>query len=420
LRTTAQSLQTQLGPLLAELSTPGGLAQAKDLARSLTALGGRYVEGLAEGAGQALATSLVVRLGGGDEAVGQAVGGIAGGVLFNVALSYATDGAFLAAKAVLPGLVTLVTATRDAALVAEDLGRWLPQVLRGLEVAGGRLKGAVAERVQRVLDTLKPLVERLLAMVKRADKGDDPAAGASGHGSGTSSSHAPHHPDPGHDPGHGRGPNQDQEPRLEPTDSPTSLSGKCRTVADSIATRSASLLEGREADTSLANRLSQINNNAQSVARDADRLARQTSLSDAQRIAAEKPLLQKAINLDRDMDKLEQQVVEKGVVRDGKRYFPEAKLLGSAKHGVEWREGAATARSLGIPQGQFGSAVDVDFAVKEGARLGLTGAANGASVSLPTDSTCFTWNVDGTTSRVTQLFIKVYPSGKVHGYPFTP
>ncbi len=107
LETTAQELQTQLAPLVAELSTPQGLAQAKDLAQSLAVLGGRYVEGLAEGAGQALATSLVARLGGGDEAVGQAVGGIAGSVLFNVALTDATDGAYLAAKAVLPGLVTL-------------------------------------------------------------------------------------------------------------------------------------------------------------------------------------------------------------------------------------------------------------------------------------------------------------------------
>jgi len=191
LRTTAQSLQTQLGPLLAELSTPGGLAQAKDLAQSLTALGGRYLEGLAEGAGRALATSLVLRLSGGDEAVGQVVGGIAGTVLFNVALTYATDGAYLAAKAVLPGLVALVTATRDAVLVAEDLARWLPQVLRGLEVAGGRLKGAVAERVQRVLDTLKPLVERLLAM---ATKEDDPAASTAPHGAGSGAARRPGRP----------------------------------------------------------------------------------------------------------------------------------------------------------------------------------------------------------------------------------
>jgi len=176
------------------LSTPGGLAQAKDLAQSLTALGGRYLEGLAEGAGQALARSLVLRLGSGDEAVGQAVGGVAGTVLFNVALTYATDGAYLAAKAVLPGLVTLVTATRDAALVAEDLARWLPQVLRGLEVAGGRLKGAVAEQVQRVLDTLKPLVERLLAMAKRADKGDDPAANTVPHGTGSGAARRPGRP----------------------------------------------------------------------------------------------------------------------------------------------------------------------------------------------------------------------------------
>ncbi len=56
----------------------------------------------------------MLRLSGGDEAVGQAVGGVAGTVLFNVALTDATDGAYLTAQAVLPGLVTLVTATRDA------------------------------------------------------------------------------------------------------------------------------------------------------------------------------------------------------------------------------------------------------------------------------------------------------------------
>ena len=195
-----------MGLLLHELST-------------LEVLGGRDVEVLAEGAGRALATSLVLRLSGGDEAVGQAVGGIAGSVLFNVALTYVTDGAYLAAKAVLPGLVTLVTATRDAALVVEDLGRWLPQVLRGLEVAGGRLKGAVAEQVQRVLDTLKPLVERLLAMAKKEDKGDDPAASTAPHGTGSGAARRPGRPrDRGGQRIRQRHDNRDHGPRQPPTE----------------------------------------------------------------------------------------------------------------------------------------------------------------------------------------------------------
>ncbi|MFC0598339.1 hypothetical protein [Streptomyces palmae] len=62
--------------------------------------------------------------------------------------------------------------------------------------------------------------------------------------------------------------------------------------------------------------------------------------------------------------------VGRGFERDGQKYNPEAPLLKTGKHGVDWSEGPARAIKDGRPQGQFGSAADVQYAAERGAELG--------------------------------------------------
>jgi hypothetical protein len=40
---------------------------------------------------------------------------------------------------------------------------------------------------------------------------------------------------------------------------------------------------------------------------------------------------------------------------------PQAGYLGSKNHGIGWKEGPATAKSLGKPHGQWGSKAELDF-----------------------------------------------------------
>jgi hypothetical protein len=94
--------------------------------------------------------------------------------------------------------------------------------------------------------------------------------------------------------------------------------------------------------------------------------------------------------------------------------FPEKKLLGSGKHGVDWTEGPARAKATGKPQGQFGSEADVDFAVGKGNEIG---PGNNGIFDLPDSHTSIIHKPDGTTVPATKVFVKVYPNGKVHAYP---
>ena len=114
------------------------------------------------------------------------------------------------------------------------------------------------------------------------------------------------------------------------------------------------------------------------------------------------------------MAALDRATVKQGIIRDGQRYYPESRLLGSKKHGLDWAEGRARAMRTHTPQGQFGNLEDVMFAVERGAELGTD---QSGIFSLPTGHHCTIYMPDGQLVEASQLFVKVYTDGKVHAYP---
>ncbi|MEU8124661.1 hypothetical protein AB0C21_38620 [Spirillospora sp. NPDC049024] len=108
--------------------------------------------------------------------------------------------------------------------------------------------------------------------------------------------------------------------------------------------------------------------------------------------------------------------VGKGFERDGLKYKPEAGLLATKKHGVDWSQGPARAIEQNQPQGRFGSAADVQYATERGAELG---PSKKGFFRLPEGHDCVEYHPDGTTSIPDSLFVKVYRTGKVHAYPLT-
>lgn len=108
--------------------------------------------------------------------------------------------------------------------------------------------------------------------------------------------------------------------------------------------------------------------------------------------------------------------VGKGFERDGLKYKPEADLLGSTKHGIDWSEGKARAMKDGRPQGRFGGAADVQYATECGAELG---PKKKGFFRLPEGHGCIEYLPDGETRIPDSLFVKVRPNGKVHAYPLT-
>ncbi|WP_228055720.1 putative Ig domain-containing protein [Lusitaniella coriacea] len=107
-------------------------------------------------------------------------------------------------------------------------------------------------------------------------------------------------------------------------------------------------------------------------------------------------------------------VSELGILVHNADYFAERALLGSRKHGLNWTEGPARAKKEGIPQGQFRSKEDIDFAVDKARGLGK---GNQDIFDLPANNSSIVHMPDGTTVPATKVFVKVYPSGKVHAYP---
>ncbi|KIZ15418.1 hypothetical protein SNA_28100 [Streptomyces natalensis ATCC 27448] len=111
--------------------------------------------------------------------------------------------------------------------------------------------------------------------------------------------------------------------------------------------------------------------------------------------------------------------VKKGIERDGKKYKPEQDLLSGKKHGIDWTEGPARLEKEGKPQGQFGSPADVHFATEKGAELG---PRNQGIFKLPEGNTCIQYELDDTGAvqivKPDSIFVKVYPNGKIHAYPF--
>jgi len=92
---------------------------------------------------------------------------------------------------------------------------------------------------------------------------------------------------------------------------------------------------------------------------------------------------------------------------------PEAKYLGSGKHGVNWKEGPATAKSTGKPQGQWSQA---DLAVAS-ENAGTLKPGEGQSFPLPAGSTSIVHRPDGTTGQATSMWVRNNGTGTFHGYP---
>jgi RHS repeat-associated protein len=98
---------------------------------------------------------------------------------------------------------------------------------------------------------------------------------------------------------------------------------------------------------------------------------------------------------------------------EGKSVKPEAKVKGSGKHGVKWKEGAARAKDTGKPQGQWAEE-DLDIATEAANTLkpGESGV-----FKLPKGSKSIIHNPNGTTQPATKFWIRNNGTGTWHGYP---
>jgi hypothetical protein len=94
--------------------------------------------------------------------------------------------------------------------------------------------------------------------------------------------------------------------------------------------------------------------------------------------------------------------------------FAEAALYGSKKHGLKWKEGPARAKNDNKDQGQFGSRADIEWVVLKSYELE---PGTDDFFDLPPIHSSFVHLAEGGTAPATKVFIKVYPSGKVHAYP---
>jgi RHS repeat-associated protein len=92
---------------------------------------------------------------------------------------------------------------------------------------------------------------------------------------------------------------------------------------------------------------------------------------------------------------------------------PEKIYTGSKKHGIKWKEGPATAKSLGKPQGQWSQA-DLDCAGQMAATLK---PGEGATFPLPEGSTSVVHLPDGSTVPATHIWVRNNGTGTFHGYP---
>ncbi|ALS37732.1 hypothetical protein ABID30_001723 [Enterococcus rotai] len=92
---------------------------------------------------------------------------------------------------------------------------------------------------------------------------------------------------------------------------------------------------------------------------------------------------------------------------------PEAKYKGSKKHGVNWKEGPATAKSEGTPQGQW-SNKDLDYASELAKKLG---ARESGYFDLPPGSSSVVHKPDGSTVPAKRIWIRNNGTGTFHGYP---
>jgi len=93
---------------------------------------------------------------------------------------------------------------------------------------------------------------------------------------------------------------------------------------------------------------------------------------------------------------------------------PESGYLKGKKHGLKWKEGAATAKSTGTPQGQWGSVEDLEFAAE---KAGTLDPGEGAWFDLPEGSSSKVYMPDGTVVDATKIWVRNNGTGTFHGYP---
>jgi len=103
-----------------------------------------------------------------------------------------------------------------------------------------------------------------------------------------------------------------------------------------------------------------------------------------------------------------------GKVDGAETIRPEAKYFGSKKHGISWKEGPKLANDVKVPQGQWGSKADLDFASEMAATLE---PRQSGWFELPPGSTSLVHMPDGTTKAATKIFVRNNGTGTFHGYP---
>jgi RHS repeat-associated protein len=102
------------------------------------------------------------------------------------------------------------------------------------------------------------------------------------------------------------------------------------------------------------------------------------------------------------------ELAENGALR------PEGGYLRGKKHGLTWGEGAATAKSTGKAQGQWGSAADLDFA---GNMAGSLAPGQSGWFPAPPGTTSKVFLPDGSVVPATRIWVRNNGSGTFHGYP---
>ncbi len=102
-----------------------------------------------------------------------------------------------------------------------------------------------------------------------------------------------------------------------------------------------------------------------------------------------------------------------GGAGDVKTVKPESAVTGSKKHGVNWKEGPARAKSTGNPQGQWAQS-DLEYATEMANTLK---PRESGYFSLPEGAQSIVYMPDGTVQPATQMWIRNNGTGTWHGYP---
>jgi hypothetical protein len=102
------------------------------------------------------------------------------------------------------------------------------------------------------------------------------------------------------------------------------------------------------------------------------------------------------------------------LVHNGNGIFLESNLTGAGKRGLDWTEALPRAIKTGKPQGQFTSTADLDWVLEQAKTLGK-GAED--TFAAPPGHTMIVTLPNGSVVPATNVFIKVYNSGKVHAIP---